>query len=251
MTATDRAPDAPLDQVEWRVQGKIDRGGGVTVVAYLDGPTVSGLLDEWVGPFRWKDHYEPAGKAGTMWCHLSVQDEDGNWITKEDLGTASDMEADKGLVSDAFKRVAMRKWRVGANVFDLPILRITRFRQVERQGKEPQAYLTGESHEEIKQQLTRLGFDQAAQATRVATAEPPPEEPARHSEPAEHPATTVRERIKAAGLADAFVAYLADHWGVNKLDQLEHEDLLRVLAVTGSPEGVETIRDYAPAEVAG
>lgn len=163
---SDFAPDAPLSEVEWRVQGKIDRAGGVQVVAYLDAPTVSRLLDEWVGPSRWRDHYEPTGKPGTMWCHLSIKFDD-EWITKEDIGTASDMEADKGLVSDAFKRVAMRKWGVGRNVFALPVLRITRFRQVERQGKDPMAYLTDESHAEIARLLKARGFDEAAEQTRV------------------------------------------------------------------------------------
>ena len=70
-----------------------------------------------------------------------------------------------------------------------------------------------------------------------------------HSEPPQHPAITIRERIKAAGLVEAFTAYLADQHGVNRLDELDTADLMKVLAVTGSPEGIETIRDYAPAEV--
>ena len=170
---TDKAPDVPLEQVEWRVQGT-PANGSVSVVAYLDGPTVGDLLDEWVGPFRWRDHYEPVGKEGALWCHLSVKSEDGEWITKEDLGTASAMEADKGLVSDAFKRVAMRKWGVGRNVFDLPVLRISKFRQYERNGKQ-QAALTGESAVEIQQRLTALGFEDAAKQTRVAAVDEPSE----------------------------------------------------------------------------
>ena len=163
---SDKAPDVPLDQVEWRVQGT-PANGSVSVVAYLDAPTVADLLDGWVGPFRWRDHYEPVGKEGALWCHLSVKSEDGEWITKEDLGTASSMEADKGLVSDAFKRVAMRKWGVGRNVFALPVLRIRKFRQYQKNGKD-QAALTGESAVEIQQRLTALGFEDAAKQTRVA-----------------------------------------------------------------------------------
>lgn len=171
---TGLAPDVPLDKVEWRVQGT-PAGGSVAVVAYLDAPTVARLLDEWVGPFGWSDRYEPVGKEGTLWCHLSVKDDDGQWVTKQDLGTASSMEADKGLVSDAFKRVAMRKWGVGRNVFDLPVLRINKFRVYQRGGKD-QAALTGESEIEIRQRLAALGFEDAAQRTQVAASDEGPVE---------------------------------------------------------------------------
>lgn len=165
----DKAPDVPLDQVEWRVQGT-PANGSVSVVAYLDAPTVADLLDDWVGPARWADRYEPMGNGEkALWCHLSVKFED-EWVTKVDLGVPSNMEAAKGLVSDAFKRVAMRKWGVGRNVFTLPVLRIRKFRQYQRNGKD-QAALTGESAVEIQQRLTALGFEDAAKQTRVAAAD--------------------------------------------------------------------------------
>ena len=168
------APDVPLDKVEWRVDGNIDSGGGCRVVCYIDAPTVAGLLDAWVGPDRWWDRYEPAPN-GALWCHLTVAFDDRE-VTKVDLGTPSNMEADKGLVSDAFKRVAMRKWRVGANVFDLPTLRITKFRQVTGRNGKTQAYLTGESHQEIAQQLRRLGFDDAAKHAEQAVVQDAPDD---------------------------------------------------------------------------
>lgn len=179
--ADDHAPDVPLDEIEWRIDGDIDGGGGVRVVCYLDVPTVSRLLDEWVGPWRWSDRYEPSGKEGSMWCHLSVADPDGVWVTKSDLGTASNFEADKGLVSDALKRVAMRKWGVGRNVFDLPLLRLPegKFRTYQSKGGQKPA-LTDESLRWIADELRRLGHDDAAKAaesTPVASQdEPAPEQ---------------------------------------------------------------------------
>lgn len=175
--AEGHAPDVPLDEIEWRIDGDIDGGGGVRVVCYLDAPTVTRLLDEWVGPWRWSDRYEPSGKEGSMWCHLSVADPDGVWVTKSDLGTASNFEADKGLVSDALKRVAMRKWGVGRNVFDLPLLRLPegKFRKYESRGA-TKAALTDESLRWIAAELRRLGHDDAAKAaesTPVATQDTP------------------------------------------------------------------------------
>lgn len=120
------APDAPLDLVEWRVDSKpFERDGShrCRYVPYLDAARVATLLDQWVGPDRWRDIYEPAEVAGqtVLWCHLEIRFGEV-WVRKSDLGTPSNMEAQKGLVSDAFKRAAILKWGVGRNVYMLPTL---------------------------------------------------------------------------------------------------------------------------------
>lgn len=121
-----RAPLAPMDIVEWRPQGK-PNDGRCQWVAYLDAAAVASLMDEWVGPVGWRDSYEPvrdsAGKAIAMWCTVEVRDPaTGEWVGKTDVGTPSDMEAAKGIVSDAFKRAACLKWGAGRNVYDLPVV---------------------------------------------------------------------------------------------------------------------------------
>lgn len=164
------APHAPLEEIEWRIDGKVDNGGGVRVVPYLDVPIVTRLLDEWVGPWRWRNSYEPTGKQGSLWCHLSIASGKGEWVTKTDLGVASNFEADKGIVSDALKRVAMRQWGIGRNVFDLPILRLPqgKFRSVQDRNGNTQAYLTDESMTWIAGELKRRGFADAAEKAESA-----------------------------------------------------------------------------------
>lgn len=159
------------DEVEWRVDGKVDGGGGVRVVPYLDAPTVVEHLEAWAGELAWRDFYEPV-KQGVLWCHIEVRDrESGKWIRRTDLGTASNMEADKGVVSDAFKRCAMRKWRVGANVFKLPNLRLppgSFDKYLDRNGND-QARLTPKSLQVIQQMLRAAGHEDAATQARVNT----------------------------------------------------------------------------------
>jgi hypothetical protein len=167
-----KAPPAPLDAVEWRIQGSIDKGGGANVCAYLDAPTVAELLDDWVGPENWRDLYTPIGPETAptaMWCHLSVRVPGSNddWVTKSDLGVPSNMEAAKGLVSDAFKRVAMRKWGVGRNVCALPVLRVTRLETWEKNGK-TQGRLTAASHAQIEQLLRAKGLAELADHVRIS-----------------------------------------------------------------------------------
>lgn len=122
------APPVPLNEVEWRVDGPASdgRNGGkqCRFVPYVNAPIVSRLLDEWVGEFRWQDRYEPTTLDGkpALFCFLSIRTDDGEWVTKEDVGVPSNFEGQKGMVSDAFKRAACLKWGVARNVYDLPTL---------------------------------------------------------------------------------------------------------------------------------
>ena len=121
-----KAPAVPLDKIEWRVDGQpVSRNGGghaSRFVPYIDAAIVADLLDEWVGPGRWSDRYEPGELAGksVLWCHLSIEVQPGVWVTHSDVGKPSNFEAEKGTVSDAFKRAACLKWGAGRNVYDVP-----------------------------------------------------------------------------------------------------------------------------------
>ena len=63
--------------------------------------------------------------------------------------------------------------------------------------------------------------------------------------------STIRERIKAAGLVDAFVAFLAETYDTNRLDDLDDGQVAKVLAATSSEEGLATIAEFAEAETGG
>jgi len=88
-----------------------------------------------------------------------------------------------------------------------------------------------------------MAVAQNRQAAREADAVP-----ATNGQPAEHPVQTIRERIKAAGLTDAFVRFLDVQFGVAKLDELDAESLAKVLAATSSEKGLATIAEFAEAE---
>lgn len=165
------APSAPHDDIKWRIEGKVDGGGGVRVVPYLDATTVSRLLDEWAGPLGWYDRYAPAeGEKVGLWCFLSVRDDQGEWVTKVDKGMASAFQPEKGLVSDAFKRTAMRKWGIGRNVFRLPTLRLPsgQFKTYQDKNSTTQGVLTEGSMGWIAGELKRLGFEDEASAAEAA-----------------------------------------------------------------------------------
>ena len=152
MTPETRAPDAPLAEVEWRVDGR-PNGNRCRYVPYLSATTVARLLDEWVGPARWKDDYEQSHLGKGLWGIVSIQFGD-EWVTKKDVGVPSQFEAEKGTVSDAFKRVACIKWGVGRNVYSLP--NVWAPCRVDDKGR---AWPTDATLPAIRNELKKLGYE--------------------------------------------------------------------------------------------
>lgn len=211
------APHVPLDKIEWRIDGKIDGGGGVRVVCYLRAATVAGLLDEWVGPLNWRDEYQPTSN-GSLMCLLSVRvpgtDE---WVTKRDVGTESNMEAAKGIMSDSFKRVAMTRWGIGRNIYDIPTIRLPQGQfHVSGSGDKRRPYLNDASATYIRQWLSRNGHEDAAQATKVYGESDnggSSQQPSRSDEAAQQQAGTApsREALIAAFREAVAAAQAAGH----------------------------------------
>lgn len=93
--------------VRWKVQATWPKGGptGALIVPYIDARLVIERLNLII-PDRWTDDYKENG--ATLWCHLTV---DG--VTHRDLGEGY---VGKGLVSDAFKRAAV-KFGIGVSLY--------------------------------------------------------------------------------------------------------------------------------------
>lgn len=105
-------------EYKWRVQEC--KKHGCNCVAYVDARQVMDLLDQIVGPANWQDHYREV--SGNVYCDLQIR-VDGEWVTKSDCGSESNIEAEKGQASDAFKRAAV-KWGIGRFLYSLDIIRI-------------------------------------------------------------------------------------------------------------------------------
>jgi hypothetical protein len=73
-------------------------------------------LDEVMGP-HWACTY-PLSDAGVLICEISLKI-DGEWITRADGAGETQIEAEKGKASDAFKRASTR-WGIGRYLYHLP-----------------------------------------------------------------------------------------------------------------------------------
>lgn len=105
----------PANEIEWRV-GSIsgDKTRGLAL-AYLTARHVMERLDAVCGPANWQDRYEFHGSRTVCYLSIRIGDE---WVTKADGAGDSDVEAEKGAISDALKRAAV-KWGIGRYLYEL------------------------------------------------------------------------------------------------------------------------------------
>jgi len=104
------------EEIEVRV-GSVGQYG-VTLLLYKDARCDMNLLDEVVGPTNWKREHSRDNAN----CTVSIWDDEKNqWVSKEDTGTVSYTEAEKGLASDSFKRACVN-WGIGRELYSAPFM---------------------------------------------------------------------------------------------------------------------------------
>lgn len=109
------APFAP-GSIHWRAQNVSRNGDKALALAYIDARDVMDRLDNVMGPTNWRDTYVETPK-GRLICTLELRI-DGEWIGKSDGAGDTDVEGEKGAISDALKRAAV-KWGIGRYIYNL------------------------------------------------------------------------------------------------------------------------------------
>ena len=92
------------------------------MLAYVDARYIQDKLDEIVGIGNWSNQFHRDEK-GILYCTITIKfiREDGSVdsISKTDVGTESNVEQQKGEVSDAFKRCAVH-FGLARDLYNLP-----------------------------------------------------------------------------------------------------------------------------------
>lgn len=103
------------DEIDVRV-GRVLGEKGVMLLLYKDARCDMAILDETVGPMNWRREHSRDNRN----CTVSIwDDEKKQWVGKEDTGTESNTEAEKGLASDSFKRACVN-WGIGRELYTAP-----------------------------------------------------------------------------------------------------------------------------------
>lgn len=119
MKIKDLAKPFPKESVHWRIQGQPYESNGQfrgKALAYLDARDVMDRLDEVCGPENWQDSYVETA-SGRVICSISIRIGD-SWVSKSDGAGGTAVEAEKGGLSDAMKRAAV-KWGIGRYLYRL------------------------------------------------------------------------------------------------------------------------------------
>lgn len=109
-------------EIECRIAEINKQGSGLTLLLYKTARTDAALLDETYGPERWQNDFKVID--GKLYGGIGIKMSD-QWIWRWDCGTESNMEAEKGQASDAFKRAGF-KWGLGAELYTSPRIFVPR-----------------------------------------------------------------------------------------------------------------------------
>jgi hypothetical protein len=108
-----------ITDIDFRIQS-INKGGYATILAYKDARVDINRLNAVCGHLGW----QRAHTRDNHNCIVSIWDADhGHWVSKEDTGTESNTEQQKGLASDSFKRACFN-WGIGIELYDYPMIQV-------------------------------------------------------------------------------------------------------------------------------
>lgn len=103
-------------EIDVRVQSVTEKG--CILLLYKDARCDMNILDETVGPMNWKREHTRENAN----CIVSLWDEEKDqWVSKEDTGTESNTEKEKGQASDSFKRACFN-WGIGRELYTSPFI---------------------------------------------------------------------------------------------------------------------------------
>ena len=106
--------DLKADEIDVRIAQIGDNW--ISLLLYKDARVDMDILDETVGAMNWKRSHTRDNAN----CVIEIWDETKNqWISKEDTGTESFTEKEKGLASDSFKRAGFN-WGIGRELYTAP-----------------------------------------------------------------------------------------------------------------------------------
>ena len=97
-----------------------DKPAGCSLLLYKDARVDQNILDEAFTIFGWKRTHQLIGDR--LYCTVEIKDPiTGEWIAKQDVGTESNAEKEKGQASDSFKRACFNLG-IGRELYTAPFI---------------------------------------------------------------------------------------------------------------------------------
>lgn len=108
------------DEIECRISTCKEKG--LSLLLYKDARCDMNILDEYFGFGGWQRKHEVIN--GNLFCSVGIRSYKGDWIWKQDVGTESYTEKQKGEASDAFKRACFNLG-IGRELYSAPFIWIS------------------------------------------------------------------------------------------------------------------------------
>jgi len=110
-----------INEIDFRVQS-VNKGGYAIILAYKDARVDMKRLDDVYNVDGWQKKYELIDNH--LFCSVGIwSDKLSQWIWKQDVGTESNTEKEKGEASDAFKRACFNLG-IGRELYDYPLIQV-------------------------------------------------------------------------------------------------------------------------------
>ena len=209
-------PLLTANDVECRIK-KITNEGAVLLL-YKTARVDMRILDEVYGVMNWQRRHEVIN--GNLFCTISVWDsEKSQWVNKQDVGTESNAEAEKGQASDAFKRAGFA-WGIGRELYGAPFIWISG-----KVSKYDRFHVTDIQYDREKQAFTRLTIcdDNGKERYRLGTKTDRPQKST--DDRRQKGVAAIVELVKKHKAEQPFADWLKDTMKVESLDGLTVEQL--------------------------
>ena len=212
-------PLLTANDVECRIK-KITNEGAVLLL-YKTARVDMRILDEVYGSMNWQRHHEVIND--NLFCTISIWDsEKSQWVSKQDVGTESNAEAEKGQASDAFKRAGFT-WGIGRELYDAPFIWISG-----KVSKYDRFHVTDIQYDREKQEFTRLVIfdDKGKERYRLGTKTDRPQKST--DDRRQKGVAAIVELVKKHKAEQPFADWLKDTMKAESLDGLTVEQLAEV-----------------------
>lgn len=211
-------PLLTANDVECRIK-KITNEGAILLL-YKTARVDMRILDEVYGSMNWQRHHEVINN--NLFCTISVWDsEKSQWVSKQDVGTESNAEAEKGQASDAFKRAGFA-WGIGRELYDAPFIWISG-----KVDKYDRFHVTDIQYDREKQAFTRLTIcdDKGKERYRIGTKT---DRPQSTDDRRQKGIAAIAELVKKNNAAEAFADFLKQTTKKDDLNALTIDELQSV-----------------------
>lgn len=143
----------PASCISWRIGATTKDKTKCIPLAYIDARDVMMRLDDACGIGGWQCRY-PLAQDGLLICEIGIFT-NSQWIWKANGAGDTQVEAEKGKASDAFKRAAVL-WGIGRYLYMLPNVWVP----LDERGKF--------EHPALPKWATPEGFDEAVNRRQAA-----------------------------------------------------------------------------------